>query len=278
MDVILLGEISDLISGVNTNISNTKGSVDWGNGYLQNTIYPELITTRDHAVASNNNASGAYSYLANNVWPRIENNIWPTLANQIWPHLLQVYNNRDLIVLPNDSLIKTFTTGGSAIAHTADVVESQANVYNNNYWGETWVKQPGTYRIYATAGITLNSNNNTKNNNASGYWPSYANARCIIDQFHAAAGLHSSTNMVVCATPNNVNSGSAATTTATADIYLGRGDRVICYWQLEVIAGKTYNPCNTGYPLYNRIGCTLNAGEITMRGYTTEAGGGIVTW
>ena len=263
MDVILLGEISDLISGVNTNISNTKGSVDWGNGYLQNTIYPELITTRDHAVASNNNASGAYSYLANNVWPRIENNIWPTIANQIWPQLNHLHNTRRFIGFPGDTTLRTLSTGGTIDCplNNNQQTTGQAYMYDG-MWGGTHVAKSGVYRLYGTAGLTLVKLSSGRNSSAkvtmvasvtraSGSGATWYEVElCSLGEYGQSAGA------------------TAAATTKYIDIGLQEGDYVLTLYRLTGVCNQ--NPCGGLATLAN---FQANCGEMSFRGGLGESSG-----
>ena len=263
MDVILLGEISSLIDGVNTKVQAVdtvvRGiSTDIGaTNATGGTTTAGTVMAKLNAIIGNtatNNTASTSGTLSQKISSAISNTAATTTENSsgtLSAKLTYLINRRDKVVTPSSTNIKTLASDVSIVTAKNSNQQDQSAT-STTY--SCYVKHDGTYRIYVTGTATLTEAGykptNVKEYDGQPTWTMYA----------ACSSTSQKTNSVTGSYGTNVSS-----TTKTIDLYCVRGDYLTVSITCKTKVG--------GHPCVGQYGCgkwTYTFSDISVRGTANE--------
>lgn len=229
MDVVLLGEVEELVNGVNSNISAVKSVVDTINS---NTSSIGTINTNVSAIKTNTAANSTESSTG-------------TLSQK----LAYLINRRDRIITPSSTNIKTLSTSLSASLAASEktyVNEKETNTVYSGSSSTVYAKQSGVYRFYFSG--TLKQTSYATDDE----YKDKCSMVGYVYVYHIGSGnttTHTVTiisNLAAVYSKNQTATLATSTATKTIDVPMQKGDRVYCKIALvntsamRPVYGETY--------------------------------------
>lgn len=254
MDVILLGEISSLIDNVNTGVTNIKSVVDTINTNV-NTVKTNVATILTNT--NTNNTASTTGTISQKVSSAISNTAATTTENSsgtLSAKLTYLINRRQRVVTPSSTNLKALNSSDVTLKVTEKVF---GKTVSTSTWTAT-IKQPGVYRFYATASLTVDTNYSDNTDTAS------PNTVDLFVTITKSDGTTVTNQYNIC---SKGAKGSTGSKTITKDIGLSVGESVSCY--VRLYAFGIDHACGS---VYNDL-CTAVVGNVSIRGTANETNG-----
>jgi len=254
MNTSLTTKIDTISSNTTTIINNTKvnntasgtGSLSQKLSWIGNTLIGATGQTGGSATAGTVMAK-LNAAITNTAATTTENS-----SGILSAKLTYLINRRNRVITPSSTNIKTLNSSSTTISITTSG-NTEGKSVNSSTWSAT-IKQPGIYRLYATASLTVN----TKKQSA---------AADYVDFYYTIVrsnGTSVTNSLTICSsTGTNVSA-----TTKTVDLLLSVGEKVSCYVRLLAPAGNI--PC-VGTIYNNLVSSTI--GDVSIRGTVNELNG-----
>ena len=262
---IVIDEIEEALNSVSstltTSIANVKSVVDTINTNV-NTVKTNVSTILTNTNA--NNTASTSGTLSQKISSAISNTAATTTENSsgtLSAKLTYLINRRDRLYSPSSSNLKTVTTSLSAGNTTRNKQPSQGNrlstaVYSG-YTGYTYFCFDGIYRIYCTGTATVVNLEN------GSYGPTDEN--CLLCEVSVNDTVVANFTVAT----QGASKGTCASTTATRDVAVKKGDRIRFRIAADSIAKSVFDGV-CSYKTYISNEVSAQCTEISIRGSIKE--------